>query len=836
MSASLSLNSMKPVQILDPILANQIAAGEVVERPASAVKELLENALDAGSTSITLEIKEGGRNLIRVVDNGHGMSRDNALLAIERHATSKISTIDDLHMINTLGFRGEALPSIASVSKLSIKTRTANQRMATHIQLTGGENLHVSENSGRVGTEIKVQDLFFNVPARRKFLKSKQTETSMIHETIQRLSICYPQIAFRFIKDGYTSIDVPVHNSSIERLSALFGSSVVQQLHVVQWHGALEIEGFLSHPQLTYSAHRHAYAFINGRFVKDRLFLGAIQRAFGQKLTKGRFPFYVLKLKVHPSMVDVNVHPAKTEVRFANEEAILDLLTKALRVTIDQMKLSINEVVPDVSQWHLSMQDQKNNANAYQSLNANQKSHQSVKSNQSVNSNSSSNTPLSHLSSGASALSTSNSYSTMSDRHSHRSDVGERDVSSSQQSNILNKHRARIQARLDASTIDTHTAFESKSTTSNQSKTGHSSTRNNSQTQYQSDRHDVVHISQNDLQNWKNKRDSSQSQTDSITATDSFIPSEKSTIMSSPMMSPPMPSINSEQAVSFSEHLTASQSFPKLQHDTSITSSLTSLQKQSKHSHLRDVGRAQEWWIQEASDGIIFTHIPTVYTYMLITCGSSIEVNSYNHTMQMIDLHSYQFSQNQSQLYRQKLAYYGWQIKAEEGREKEHCYHFQKIPHINKANDQNDLEWMHMLYKNLIQQFHNDQLSEQSNIQDFTASYIKAVQLQGVRSIDRAYILQWMKASHYPADHRSFFTWTMKWSEMIQHCHQKVIDWPIKDQALSSVEHISVSTAQNSEGTEKIQVKNTQPLSEIPSLTNDLPPLEIDDEMLKKIF
>ncbi|MEE2645184.1 MAG: DNA mismatch repair endonuclease MutL [Myxococcota bacterium] len=323
------------VQILDPVLANQIAAGEVVERPVNAAKELIENAIDAEATEITVELKGGGAQLLRISDNGHGMSREDALLALERHATSKLKRVEDLDEIRTLGFRGEALPSIASVSRFQLRTRSALDEVATRVQLSGGTDLKVQSAAGPVGTEIRVEELFFNVPARRKFLKRASTEAGYIHELVTRLAIVYPGIAFRLIKDGHQSIDLPRHGDLHARLYALFGARVAEALIPVERAGGLRVSGFCTRPGHDYSTRRHLYSFVNQRYIKDKAFSSAIQQAYGNQLGRGRWPMAVLQLSIPPSEVDVNVHPAKTEVRFANEGEIHDALRLAL---IDALK------------------------------------------------------------------------------------------------------------------------------------------------------------------------------------------------------------------------------------------------------------------------------------------------------------------------------------------------------------------------------------------------------------------------------------------------------------------------------------------------------------------
>ncbi|MCA9561364.1 MAG: DNA mismatch repair endonuclease MutL, partial [Myxococcales bacterium] len=321
---------MGRIQILDDKLANQIAAGEVVERPASVVKELLENAVDAGATAITVEIVAGGVKRLRVVDDGHGMGREDALLAVRRHATSKLKTARDLAHIMTLGFRGEALPSIASVSRFSIRTREAGAVGALRVQVEGGAEPTVVEAPGPVGTEVLVEDLFFNVPARLKFLKKEATEASHVSDAVQRLALCYPGVAFRFVKDGRVSFDLPRHETLAARVEAVFGASLAGRLVPVEVPGPFGLDGLLGPPDEARGTARHYHTFVNGRFVRDRVIMSAVQAAYGQRLQRGRHPFVVLRLRLPAEAVDVNVHPAKTEVRFVDTRALHRLVGRAL--------------------------------------------------------------------------------------------------------------------------------------------------------------------------------------------------------------------------------------------------------------------------------------------------------------------------------------------------------------------------------------------------------------------------------------------------------------------------------------------------------------------------
>ncbi|MEZ4432645.1 MAG: DNA mismatch repair endonuclease MutL [bacterium] len=321
---------MGRIRVLDDVLANQIAAGEVVERPASVAKELLENAVDAGATAITVEIADGGVGLLRVVDDGHGMDADDARLALQRHATSKVATASDLHHIRTLGFRGEALPSIASVSRLTLRTRQPGALGATQIRVEGGREVEARDAPGPVGTEMRVEDLFYNVPARRKFLKRGATEASHVQEAVQRLALCYPEVAFRFVKDGRVAFDLPRHATLLDRVRAIFGATAASRLTPVRVDGAFGLDGLIGPPDEARSTGRHYHTFINGRFVRDRVVMSAVQSAYGGRLDRSRHPFVVLRIHMPPEALDVNVHPAKTEVRFVESGGVHRLVAGAI--------------------------------------------------------------------------------------------------------------------------------------------------------------------------------------------------------------------------------------------------------------------------------------------------------------------------------------------------------------------------------------------------------------------------------------------------------------------------------------------------------------------------
>ena len=329
---------MSKIKVLPDLLANKIAAGEVVERPSSVVKELLENALDAGSRSINIEVESGGKRLIRVVDDGEGMTRDDAIIAFERHATSKLRTADDLEAITTLGFRGEALPSIASVSRLFLRTKTADDAEGTEVEFNGGKLVAVRDIAWPGGAEIEVRDLFFNIPARRKFLKSDATESYHIANLVQHYALANPQLSFLLVGNGRDVLRVAAARSLKERAYQVLGGSLLDKLVEVNCEAdGLKVLGFVSNPQEQRSSRDAQYLFINRRFVRDQLIGRALSEAYRSMMPSGTYPAAVLFIEAPSTEVDVNVHPAKTEVRFLREGAVLafvrDAVAEALRST-----------------------------------------------------------------------------------------------------------------------------------------------------------------------------------------------------------------------------------------------------------------------------------------------------------------------------------------------------------------------------------------------------------------------------------------------------------------------------------------------------------------------
>jgi DNA mismatch repair protein MutL len=354
---------MGRIRILSDLVANQIAAGEVVERPASVVKELLENSLDAGATRIRIEVEAGGRKLIRIADNGHGMVKDDALLAFERHATSKLRTSDDLLSIATLGFRGEALPSIASVSRLTLETRAVEDDAGTLVEIAGGSILRVEDAGLPTGTTITIRDLFYNTPARRKFLKSEQTELSHIAALVTHYALVHPTKHFELHSATQALLIAPAVANAADRLFQIFGKDTSHYMlpttaeldftrsglpEPPPWKrdadytppepGFLRVTGFVSKPELQKLNRNSIYVFVNQRLIRDKLILHALSEAYRNILPPTSFPVVLLFLEMPPQEVDVNVHPAKTEVRFRQPSFVHDFIRDTVRTTLMQAR------------------------------------------------------------------------------------------------------------------------------------------------------------------------------------------------------------------------------------------------------------------------------------------------------------------------------------------------------------------------------------------------------------------------------------------------------------------------------------------------------------------
>jgi DNA mismatch repair protein MutL len=343
---------MSNIRILPDILANKIAAGEVVERPASVVKELAENALDAGAARLLVDIEQGGRSLIRVADDGCGMSRDDALLSIERHATSKITSDRDLFSIRTLGFRGEALPSIAAVSKLSLITREAAADSGTELSIEGGRLVNVTEAGAPAGTLVTVRQLFFNTPARRKFLKAIATEMAHIADILASMALAWPHVQFRLTHNERVVKSWPAVDDPFERAADVLGGVPRAELHAVESsREGLAISGWISSPRTFRRSAGGVFVLVNRRFVRDRVVQHALFQGYSQRLVKGQFPLAVLFIRVPFDQVDVNVHPAKSEVRFARPNDVHEAVRQAVAQTLyDVDRPGFRQRTPETNQ------------------------------------------------------------------------------------------------------------------------------------------------------------------------------------------------------------------------------------------------------------------------------------------------------------------------------------------------------------------------------------------------------------------------------------------------------------------------------------------------------
>ncbi len=328
---------MSKIKVLSENISNRIAAGEVIERPASVVKELVENSIDSGAAAIVVEIEKAGRKLIAVTDNGSGMDQDDALMCMEPHATSKIKSADDIDNIITLGFRGEAIPSIASISRFSLMTRPHDSLEGFEVSARGGKMLAAEPAGCAPGSRIEVRDLFFNVPARKKFLRADATEERHIQEVLYMLSLPYPGISFELIMDGRKIFSSPSHDDLMPRIKTLFGKSYADHMLPVNYSDeGISVTGFVARHGLTRSSRREQRTFFNGRPVEAPAAYRGIRDGFGGLLEKGRFPPCILFIRLDPHSIDINVHPAKREVRLKHDYKVSGVITEAIRTALRQ--------------------------------------------------------------------------------------------------------------------------------------------------------------------------------------------------------------------------------------------------------------------------------------------------------------------------------------------------------------------------------------------------------------------------------------------------------------------------------------------------------------------
>lgn len=336
---------MTSIHILDDITVDKIAAGEVVERPASVIKELVENSIDAHADKIEVEILAGGTSFMRVTDNGDGMDNQNARLAILRHATSKIKQVDDLMSIDTLGFRGEALPSIAAVSRFNLITRRPQDDLGTTIKLTGGRIDEIEDMGCNIGTTIKVEDLFFNVPARKKFLKTTTTEANKINDFIIKLALSKPNIAFKLINNNKIAITTPGNGSLYDAIECIYGAKVSEELLPIEAiTDDIKVTGFISKPAIIRSSRSWQTFVINGRVVNSRIISKAIDNAYHSLLPKSGYPFVILNIEINKRTIDINVHPQKAEIKFEDESLLFKTIYHAV---LEAVKPSDNQALSD---------------------------------------------------------------------------------------------------------------------------------------------------------------------------------------------------------------------------------------------------------------------------------------------------------------------------------------------------------------------------------------------------------------------------------------------------------------------------------------------------------
>lgn len=346
------------IRLLPDAIANQIAAGEVVQRPASVVKELLENAIDAGATEILLRVKEGGKTFIQVVDNGKGMSELDARMCFERHATSKIRQFEDMQKLATYGFRGEALASIAAVSQLELKTRQPSEETGTLIRIEGSELKAQESVAMEPGSSFTIRNLFYNVPARRNFLKSNQVEFAHISEEFYRVALSYPNVSFSFYQGDTLLIKTSSSHLS-KRVSAVFGDSYRENLLAVSEEtDFLKVNGYIGKPEISRKTRGEQYFFANNRFIKNGYLHHAVASAFEGLLPQASFPFYILFLEISPEKIDINVHPTKTEIKFENERFVYSIVQAAVRKALQQSMLVPAIDFEPVSPWLTQLTNQ----------------------------------------------------------------------------------------------------------------------------------------------------------------------------------------------------------------------------------------------------------------------------------------------------------------------------------------------------------------------------------------------------------------------------------------------------------------------------------------------
>lgn len=350
--------TVSKINVLEKHVAELIAAGEVIDRPCSVIKELAENAIDAGASAVTIEIKNGGISYMRVTDDGCGISKDDVRTAFIRHATSKISTADDLESIATFGFRGEALASIAVMSRVEILTRTKESELGCRYEIHGGEEVYFDDAGCPYGTTVVVRDLFYNTPARMKFLKKDVAEGNAVAAVVDRIALSNPAVSIKFIRDSKVILHTPGNNDLFSVMYSVFGRELTTGFIPVQYElGGIEVSGYITKPEFARSSRALQYFFINSRYVKTKTAMVAVEEAFKGSIVTGKFPCCVLNIKVPYNAVDVNVHPAKIEVRFVNERPIFDCIYTAVKSTIasvtEKKEFTITDVTHEINPFTL---------------------------------------------------------------------------------------------------------------------------------------------------------------------------------------------------------------------------------------------------------------------------------------------------------------------------------------------------------------------------------------------------------------------------------------------------------------------------------------------------
>ena len=343
---------MGNIVLLDDLTINKIAAGEVIENPSAAIKEMVENSIDAGATSITVEVKNGGKSLIKIIDNGKGIAKDDLPLSIERHATSKLKQIEDLEKIDSFGFRGEALASIASISKMTIISKTNDDLTATKMAVEAGDILEISEDTGKTGTTIIIENLFFNVPVRYKFLKNDATEFRYIKSMLEKIAISNPSVAIKLINNGKEVLKTSGNGKLEDVIYVLFGKRISQNLVKVNYfESEIEVTGFIGNTTIAVDSRKDELFFLNKRYIQNKTLYSSADEAFKGDAGIGKFSFAIINLKMPPSFYDVNIHPTKKEVKFKDEALIYRVLYTAIKNAVLSKEFLGNKAIEENKEY-----------------------------------------------------------------------------------------------------------------------------------------------------------------------------------------------------------------------------------------------------------------------------------------------------------------------------------------------------------------------------------------------------------------------------------------------------------------------------------------------------